>query len=84
MPVAIIVLGLAAAAPETTPPGTLAKPQLICRQGEQIVGTHMRTGRRCKTAADWQLEDSKMEGPVPTLRLTGEQNDGHPLPQHPQ
>lgn len=84
MPLGLFIAALAAVSPEATPPTTPQKPQLICRQGEQIVGTHMRTGRRCKTAAEWQQEDSKLEGPVPTLRLTGEQNDGHPLPQHPQ
>lgn len=84
MPLAVFMLALAAVTPGANGPTMPEKPQLICRQGEQVVGTHMRTGRRCKTAAEWQREDAKLEGPVPTLRLTGEQNDGHPLPQHPQ
>jgi hypothetical protein len=84
MPLAFVMIALASASPQADPPPVPEKPQLICRKGEQLVGSHIRTGRRCKTAAEWQQEDAKLEGPVPTLRLTGEQNDGHALPQHPQ
>ena len=84
MPLAFLAIALAAGSPPAAAPAAPDKPQRICRQGEQLVGSHIRTGRRCKTAAEWQQEDAKLEGPVPTLRLTGEQNDGHALPQHPQ
>jgi hypothetical protein len=81
MLLALLSAVLASENPQAIPPAESEKPRLICRKGEQIVGTHMRTGRRCKTAEEWQLEDAKVDGPVPTLRLTGEQNDGHPLKQ---
>ena len=84
MPLTLLAIALASASPDSSPPTTPEKPQLICRQGEQLVVSHIRTGRRCKTAAEWQQEDSKLEGPVPTLRVTGEQNDGHPVTQRPQ
>jgi hypothetical protein len=84
MPLALLLAALAADSPQAAAPTQPEKPQLICRQGEQLVGSHIRTGRRCKTAVEWQEEDAKLDGPVPTLRVTGEQNDGHPLPQRPQ
>jgi|SRR6185369_10711313 hypothetical protein len=74
----------AAQNPEPIQPATPQKPQLICRGGEKIVGTHMRTGRRCMTAAEWQQEAAKLQGPVPTLRVTANQDDGQPTHPSPQ
>lgn len=84
MPLAFLIAVLAAPTPQPIQPAKPEKPQLICRGGERIVGTHMRTGRRCMTAADWQQEAARLEGPVPTLQVTTDQNDGHAPPQRPQ
>jgi len=84
MPLAFLFAALAAQSPEANQTAALPKPQLICRGGERIVGTHMRTGRRCLTAVEWQQQDAKVQGPVPTLQVTSDQNDGHAPPQRPQ
>jgi len=36
------------------------------------------------TAVEWQQQDAKVQGPVPTLQVTSDQNDGHAPPQRPQ
>lgn len=47
----------------------------ICREGEQVTGSHVRTGRRCLTREQWDQEDAKrVERPV-TMRVTGHQAD---------
>lgn len=50
-------------------------PAKICRDGEQVTGSHVRTGRRCLTQEQWDQEDSKrVERPV-TMRVTEHQAD---------
>ena len=84
MPLALLLAALAPGNPQAITPPIPEKPPLICRKGEQIVGTHMRTGRRCKTAEQWQLEDAKLDGPVPTLRVTAGQADPNSPSSRPQ
>ncbi|HEX6604691.1 MAG TPA: hypothetical protein VF027_07415 [Sphingomicrobium sp.] len=81
MPLAFLAIALAAGSPPAAAPAAPDKPQRICRQGEQLVGSHIRTGRRCKTAAEWQAEDARKEAPAPSLRVTEGQNDGLPIPR---
>ena len=64
-----------AAAPE--------KPKLICRESEQTLGSHIRTGRRCKTAEEWQQDDARRDQLPTTLRIVPTQADGPPTPQRP-
>jgi hypothetical protein len=78
MLIAFLAIALGPPAPAGASP---EKPQLICRRGEQLVGSHIRTGRRCKTAEQWQQEDAKREAPAPSLRVTEGQNDGLPVPR---
>ena len=79
MPLAFLALALASGQSQVNAPTAPDKPRKICRQGEQLVGSHIRTGRRCKTAAEWQAEDAKREAPAPSLRVTEGQNDGLPI-----
>ena len=52
-----------------------SEPVKICREGEQVTGSHVRTGRRCLTREQWDQEDAKrVERPV-TLRVTEHQAD---------
>jgi hypothetical protein len=51
------------------------KPQKICRESEQEVGSHIRSGRRCKTAEEWQIEDQAHNARPPSMRVTEGQGD---------
>ena len=81
----VVTLVFAAAsadpAPVVTPP---AKPKLICRTDEQELGSHIRPGRRCKTAEEWAAEDAKKDQIPPSMRVTAGQGDGAPHPTRPQ
>lgn len=56
----------------------------VCREGEQVTGSHVRTGRRCLTQEQWDLEDAKrVERPV-TMRVTQHQADGMEPTTRPQ
>jgi hypothetical protein len=58
-----------------------AKPKLICREGEQQTGSHVRSSRRCLTQDQWDQEDAKrVERPV-TMRVIGEKSDAGARPQ---
>ena len=35
------------------------KPEKICRAVKTEVGSHIRAGKRCKTAEEWAREDAK-------------------------
>jgi len=77
-----LLLSQADPAIQVAPPP--AKPKLICRVDEQDLGSHIRPGRRCKTAEEWQIEDGKNDKIPPTMRVTAGQGDGAPHPTRPQ
>ena len=83
MPLMLLAVALGSAAPEAPAP-TPAKPPLICRESESLTGSHIRTGRRCKTAEQWQIEDARRDRVPPSLRVTEGQMDGHPPPAQPR
>ena len=60
------------------------KAKLICREDEQMVGSHIHTGRRCKTAEEWFQEDRRRDQIPTTLRVVPTDGDGTPHPQRPQ
>jgi hypothetical protein len=66
----LIAMGLATGDPQPATQQDPEKPKLICRAGEQQLGTHMRTGRRCKTAEQWQIEDTKLPQVSPSAIIT--------------
>ena len=74
MVMALFVLLLASADPSAaqSPP---TKPQLICREAEGHLGSHVRTSRRCLTAQQWQQEDAERDRVPVTLRVTAGQGD---------
>ena len=69
----LIAPGIALAAQEPAPPEKEAK---ICRASEPRTGSRIRTGRRCRTAAEWQKEDEERRRIPPTLTVTEGQPDG--------
>ena len=76
VPILAIALGRAQVADVQPVTVTLpAKPKLICRESDQSLGSHIRSGRRCKTAEEWQQEDAKRDLVPPSLRVTEGQGD---------
>jgi hypothetical protein len=63
---------LAAAAEPPVPPAKEAK---VCRGSEKRTGSHVRTGRRCKTAEQWLVEDEERSRIPVTLTVTEGQGD---------
>jgi hypothetical protein len=67
-----ILLLLALQAAQATPP---EKVQLICRESSEETGSHIRAGRRCKTAEQWQRWDEQHTRAPATMRVTEGQGD---------
>lgn len=84
MPLALIAIALLSGTPTAAPTAADEKPRLICRESETLTGSRIRTGRRCKTPAEWEKEDAELSRIPPSLRVTEGQNDGHPPPARPQ
>ena len=81
--IATVLMLLATQAAQATPTQPAPKPKLICREDEQMVGSHIHTGRRCKTAEEWLQEDTR-EGQVPTtLRVMPTDGSAQQQPQRP-
>ena len=80
----LIILTLSApslAAADVVPnPSTPAKPMKICREGgERATGSHIRTGRRCMTADQWEAEDRRRDQKPLTMQVT----EGQDVPTKP-
>ena len=71
----VLALALGAEPPAPTPGQSNER---ICRGGGQrTLGSHIRTRRRCMTAAQWQQEEEAARNrPVTGLQVTAGQNDG--------
>jgi hypothetical protein len=81
----LYALMLATQAGGPAPVSVPQKPQLFCRESEQELGSHIRTGRRCKTAEQWQQEDSRRGQIPPSLTVVPNRGDGAvPPPARPQ
>jgi len=66
-------------------PMIVQKPKKTCRQVEQSLGTHIREGRRCKTAEEWENDDqARQQALPPSANITPGQPDGIPRPERPQ
>jgi hypothetical protein len=78
-----ILFGLTAGEPERAQVPELPKPKLICRSGEQELGSHMHTGRTCRTAEQWQQEDARRDQRPATYEVVPGQGDGVPRPPRP-
>jgi hypothetical protein len=68
---ALVLLAAQPAAQPADPP----KPKLVCRESERQLGSHVRTGRRCKTPEQWAEEDMDRDRVPVTLRVTAGQSD---------
>lgn len=68
---------LAGAAQSAVPPATppAAEPARICRETGRQTGSHIRSGRRCKTEEQWRLEDERRDRVPADMRVTEGQND---------
>jgi hypothetical protein len=57
-----------------------AKPKLICREGDQQLGTHMHADRVCKTAEQWDADDIDVHRRLapPSLTIHKDQLEGAP------
>jgi hypothetical protein len=69
----------AAATADPPPPDT--GPGLICKGGQKVIGSRMRTPRRCRTAEQWRADEEKASRLPETLRVGAPKDDG---PQRPQ
>ena len=78
----VLVMAVGASDPSSTLPP--AKPKLICREDQRHLGSRIHTGRRCKTADEWQREDAARDQLPTTLRVTEGQGDGLPRRPRPQ
>jgi hypothetical protein len=72
MTTALLLLALQVAQPAQT---AAQKPTLICRESSEETGSHIRSGRRCKTAEQWQREDADRTKTPTTMRVTEGQGD---------
>ena len=82
MAVALLAMALLSGTQEASAQAPPEKSKLICRERQQLTGSHIRMGRRCKTAEQWLLEDADLDRIPPTMRITRGQEDGHPI-EHP-
>ena len=80
-----LLLAAAAASADPSPPSQAvapAKPVKICREGQRNLGTHLRSGRVCKTAEQWEAD--KADGRyIPSMTIRRAQDapiEGLPKP----
>ncbi len=71
-PLSFLLIAQAVAQPPSPPN---EKVQLVCRDGEQQTGSHIRTGRQCKTMEEWERDAERRVGVSPSLRVTTGQPD---------
>jgi hypothetical protein len=56
-------------------------PRLICKGGQKVIGSRMRTPRRCRTEEQWRAEEDKASRLPETLRVGAPKDEG---PQQPR
>jgi hypothetical protein len=71
-PLALLLMAQAVAQAPSPPQ---QKFQLVCRDGEQQTGSHIRTGRQCKTSEEWEHDAERRVNVSPSLRVTAGQPD---------
>ena len=78
---ALLSGALPMAAANADAPVSDANPQLICKGGQKLVGSRMRTPRRCRTPEQWQAEEEKASRLPETMRVGAPKDEG---PQRPR
>jgi hypothetical protein len=74
---ALSLAGIAAAEPAAPADG----PKLICKGGQKVIGSRMRTPRRCRTEEEWRVDEEKASRLPETLRVGAAKDEGAPRPQ---
>jgi hypothetical protein len=69
-----LMFALGMAEPDGARP-TPGRPSKTCRESEVQTGSHIRSGRRCKTAEEWAREDQEKGRLSPSARVTEGQGD---------
>ena len=72
----VLALGVAAEPPAPAPASSQSNERICRGGGQRTLGSHIRTRRRCLTAAQWQQEDEARNRAAPGLLITQGQNDG--------
>jgi hypothetical protein len=82
MLLSLIAVSLLSPAPQAAAQPPPVKPKLICREGEQQLGSHMHADRVCKTAEQWDADDSDVHRRLAPLSVTihHDQNEGVAVP----
>lgn len=62
------------------PPASSRDARPICRGATKSLGSHIRTPRRCRTAAQWREEDQAKSGLPISAQITQGQNSGQARP----
>ena len=81
MALILLAIALAAAGPDSQSGAAPEKAKRICRESENQTGSHIRTGRRCRTAEEWARDDAARDRKPADLRVTEGQDYGQPRPQ---
>ena len=83
MGLALLTLMLAAQAADPPAQPVPQKPKLICRESDLETGSHIHSGRRCKTEEEWRQEDADRGRPA-SMRITEGQPDALTKQRPPQ
>ena len=84
MGLALLTLMLAAQAADPPTLPVPQKPKLICRESDVETGSHIHSGRRCKTEEEWLQEDRERTSASPSMRITEGQPDALTKQRPPQ
>ena len=79
-----LLVALAGSEPaQAQAPPPAPKPKLICREGQQELGSHIHTSRTCRTAEEWWQADAKRDERPATYKVVPGQGDNVPRPPRP-
>ena len=78
MPLAMIAIALVSGQPAAAPRPP-REPEKVCREKYRQLGSRIRSGRVCKTAEQWEAEETRAA--PPSLIITEGQQDGRPAKQ---
>ncbi len=84
VPLMLALLAVNGDPAQSVKPQAPSRPAKICREGEQVTGSHVRSNSRCLTQEEWQQEDARLTRRPVNMTVTGEQGDGQQAPTRPQ
>lgn len=71
----VVLVAMALAQSADVPADKAAKEPRICRDSTALTGSHMRSGRRCLTQEQWDIEDARLANRSASTQITGHQRD---------